>query len=291
MKHVYRCGLGFIAAVSLALPASAASPAPRALVFAVQPYDTPSMLVSRYQPVCDYLSVRLQRPVSLYIATSYEDQIRKIATDEVDLAYMGPSPYLRAHDRYATGDTRVQLVAGEPPYQGAILVRQDSDMRGLDDLRGRTFAFGAYKSFAGHYMPRTLMREAGISLADLKDYSFLDRHERVVLSVLHGDFDAGATTRGIAEKYLDREPGLRIIALTPPLPPLTVVARPGLDAATLAAVRGALVDPDIDGLEALRDMGEGVSFRVIDDSEFDSARAVVECLERGGPACHEPPLE
>ena len=278
-----------LALLLLGVLASTRAEPPPGLVFAVHPYDTPSRLVSRFQPLCDYLGERLQRPVTLYITTSYEDQVRKIANDEVDIAYMGPSPYLRAHDRYAVGERRVQLVAVEPPYQGAILVRQQSDIREIGDLAGKTFAFGAYQSFAGHYMPRAMMLEAGITLADLKDYSFLGRHERVVLSVLHGDFDAGATARGIAEKYLDREPGLRIVAMTPPLPPLSIVARPGLAAETVQVLRQALVDPDIEGLEALRTMGEGVRFQVIEDREFDAARAVVELVERGCLPCSEAP--
>ncbi|MCA1803915.1 MAG: PhnD/SsuA/transferrin family substrate-binding protein [Xanthomonadaceae bacterium] len=78
--------------LGLLAPAHAASGP--GLVFAVHPYDTPSRLVSRFQPLCDYLGAQLNRPVELYITTSYEDQVRKIAKDEVDIAYMGPSPYL-----------------------------------------------------------------------------------------------------------------------------------------------------------------------------------------------------
>ncbi len=272
------------------LPTAAPVVADKAeLIFAVHPYDTPSRIIIRFQPVCDYLTEVLQRPVKLYITTSYEEQIRKIARDEVDIAYMGPSPYLRAHDRYAeSGKSRVQLIAVEPPYQGVIIVRRDSNIHSLRDLQDKTFAFGALQSFAGHYMPRVMMLDAGITLADLKDYSFLDRHERVVLSVVHGDFDAGATTRGIAEHYIDRPPGLRILALTPPLPPLSLVARPGLDADTMARLRQALIEPDIDGIQALKSLGQNVSFSIIDDASFDEARKVMERIERSGAASSPP---
>lgn len=267
------------------LPVSAAAGNTGELIFAVHPYDTPSRIVNRFQPVCDYLTDVLQRPVKLHITTSYEEQIRKIARDEVDIAYMGPSSYLRAHDRYAEpGKPRVQLIASEPPYQGVIIVRRDSNIHSLRDLKGKTFAFGAHQSFSGHYMPRVMMLDMGITLADLMDYSFLDRHERVVLSVVYGDFDAGATTRGIAKNYIDRGPGLRILAYTPPLPPISLVARPGLDASTLTRLRQALIEPDIDGMEVLRSLGRNVSFSTIDDAAFDQARKVVERLERGETA-------
>ncbi|MCA1803916.1 MAG: hypothetical protein LC646_00785 [Xanthomonadaceae bacterium] len=57
----------------------------------------------------------------------------------------------------------------------------------------------------------------------------------------------------------------------------------------MKALRQALVDPELEGIEALRSLGEGVSFQVIEDREFDAARAVVELVERGCLPCNETP--
>jgi len=254
-------------------------------VLAVHPYDTPSRLYRRYQPLCDYLGTQLGKPVRLYIAKSYEDQVRKITNGEVDFAYMGPTPYLRAHDHYGKQTpSRVEIIAGESPYTGVIIVRTDSSIHDIGDLREHTFAFGSPKSLASHYAARDLLSNSGLSLADLKDYDFLGRHERVVLAVLHGDYDAGATTRGIAELYMDREPGLRIIANTHPLPPLTIVARPDLDSEIYAAVQNALLNPGIDGYEAFLAIGSETTFERVKDSDFNTARAIVDRVERGAPS-------
>lgn len=272
-------GLGLALAV---LVLGKALHAEQSLVLAIHPYTTPTLLVERFQPMADYLSLELERPVRLYIASSMEDQIRRIVSGDVDLAYMGPTAYLRAHDRYAEKDTqRVQLIAGEEPYRSVIVVREDSVIQSLADLRGKTFAFVSHQSLGGHYIPRVQMAQAGITLADLKDYGFLGRHERVVLSVLHGDYDAGATSQGIAESYHARSPGLRILHLSTPLPPLSIVARPGLSADVVKRIRDALVEPNASGRELLRSVSSEMRFRLIDDSEYAYARETVEVVERG----------
>lgn len=281
MQPLYKRSFRYVL-LCWALLISDALRAEQELVFAIHPYITPSLLVERFQPMADYLSLQLKRPVRLHIASSMEDQTRRIVSGEVDLAYMSPTAYLRAHDRYASErDKRVQLVVGEEPYRSVIVVREDSPIRSLADLKGKTFAFVSHQSMGGHYMPRVQMANAGITLADLMDYGFLGRHERVVLSVLHGDYDAGSTSQGIAENYLARMPGLRVLDTSPPLPPLSVVARPGFPMEEVNRIREALANPDDAGREVLMGVSSEMRFRLIDDDEFDYARRLIESVERG----------
>lgn len=259
-----------------------------ALLFAVHPYDTPSRLESRFRPLCDYLAVQLGRPVALYLAPSYGDQIRRISQGQVDLAYMGPTPYLRAHDHYLK-DAAAQdlpILAGETQdgvagFHSVIVVPDSGPVQSLADLRGRTLALGDNRSFGGHFMARALLWQAGLTLADLKDYAYLGRHERVALAVVHGDYDAGGLREDVARIYLDR--GLRIIAKSPLLPPLVVVARPGLAPAIAETVRAALTDPGPDANLAFAALGPGVGFVPVDDSAFKPARRTVRAFEAARP--------
>lgn len=278
-------------------PEGAAAPAATpdgtpALLFAVHPYDTPSRLVSRFQPLCDYLGSRLKRPVQLYLAQSYGDEIRRITHGQADLAYLGPTPYLRAHDHYleGSGPDNIQILAGETQggeigYRGVIVALASGPIRSVADLRGRTLALGDPRSFSGHFVPRALLASAQMSLADLRDYAYLGRHERVALAVVHGDFEAGALREDVARLYLDR--GLRVVARSALLPPHVVVARPGLDPDIAAAVCAALVDAGPDGASAMAALGAGAGFAAVDDARFDPVRATVRAIE--GRHRQEPP--
>jgi phosphonate transport system substrate-binding protein len=250
------------------------------LTLAVHPFDTPSRLVERFQPLCDYLGEEIGTPVRVHVAISYEDQIRRIADGSVDLAYMGPTPYLRAHDKYMNDPSRaIEPIAGEEEYYSVFVVRRSSDITRIDDLKGKTVAFGSHRSFSSHYMPRALLMKHGLALGDLKDYAFLDRHERVALAVLHGDYDAGGVNRWVADKYMDQGAGLKVIAVSPPLPPHAIVARVGLGAELVGKVRRALLEPDEAGKRRLAAFGQPSSFVPVTDAQFDFARRIVAALE------------
>lgn len=257
----------------------------RSLSLVVHPYDTPSRIITNFQPLADRLSALLERRVEIMVAISYGDQIHRIVSGDADLAYMGPTPYLRAHDQYlADQDNNLQLIAAEAGdngagYQSVLVTRSDSKLNRVADIRGHTFAFGSPRSFSSHYVPRVMLAREGVHLADLRDYAYLGRHERVALAVLHGDFDAGGLRKAIANRY--RQRGLRIIAESPVLPPHVIVASPGLDPEIVQQIRDSLVDTDSLPKAVFKPFGEPVRFVKVNDSEFDLARAVVSAIESG----------
>jgi len=223
------------------------------------------------------------------LAHSYGDEIRQIARGQVDLAYMGPTPYLRAHDNYLkNAENNIEIIAGEiqngkANYHSVIVVPQNSPVQKVIDLKNHTIAFGSPRSFSSYFVPRAMLLENGVQLSNLKDYEFLGRHERVALAVVHGDFDAGGLRRNIADRYLDRN--LRIIATSPPLPPHVIVARPGLEVSIIRKVRQALLHLGDDAAEALKafSMEGRTTFSPVSDETFDLARDIVQRIETAMP--------
>lgn len=249
-------------------------------VLVVHPYDTPTRIFARFRPLTLYLAGVMGRPLRLVIASTYDEQIAMITDGRAQLAYMGPTPYVRARER-----GRVEMLAGEAEggqsfYQSAIIVRADSPVQRVSDLRGRRMAFGAEISMSSSVAPKLMLIQAGVKLADLAGYSHLDRHERVALAVLHGDFDAGGLRLDIARAYQDR--GLRILATSQPLPPHGIVAGPELPAQARQQVRLALLHPDAAGLAAMRALGEGISFSSVEDGHYDAVRRMLKRLEASG---------
>jgi phosphonate transport system substrate-binding protein len=249
----------------------------RQAVFVVHPYDTPSRIYARFRPLTLTLSGVLGRPLRLVIASSYDEQIEMIATGRADFAYIGPTPYVRARER-----GRVRILAGEAEggqafYQSALVVRANSPIQKVADLAGKRIAFGAEISMSSAVAPKLILAQAGVRRADLAEIAHLDRHERVALSVLHGDFDAGGLRLDIAKTYLPR--GLRILAVSQPLPPHVIAASPHVAAEEADKVRLALLHPDAAGQEALRALGSGVRFVELDDAHYAGVRRMLRMLE------------
>lgn len=247
------------------------------LVLAVPPYEMPSRIQQRFAPLIDYLSQTLNQPVHLYITHSYEDQIQRLASGQADLAYMGPSSYLKTRDNFEYQQTPIELIVAEAPYRAAIIVHQDSEIQVLNQLKHKSFAFGSYHSYSGHFVVRQLLRLNAIYLRDLQFYSYLGRHERAIMSVVHQEFDAAATTEGLAQRFIDLGYPIRILHTSELLAPTVLVARSGLTQDTLDTIRDALLLPNDQQSDQIA--GFSSRFYEVDDYEFLEAKRILDLIE------------
>lgn len=268
-----RAFLGLLLTAPL-LTQAATAPA----VFVVHPYDTPSRVYTRFRPLTLYLGAVLGRPMRLIIASTYDEQIEMITSGRADFAYLGPTPYVRARERGKVEILVGETEAGQAFYQSALVVRENSPIRKVADLAGKRLAFGAEISMSSALAPKQMLVQAGLARADLADVSYLDRHERVALAVLHGDFDAGGLRLDIAKSYVPR--GLRILAASPPLPPHVIAASSQVSRDAAEKVRQALLQPDTVGQDALHALGSNAGFTLIEDAHFHAIRRMEQALRK-----------
>jgi phosphonate transport system substrate-binding protein len=238
-------------------PAAKGTPDPDAgrpkgsLFFGVYPSDSPLEMYKQFLPLCEYLSKATGYNVDLYVAPNYEEGIEKIRKGEVDFFRSGAGSYgrlcLEQKERRLVPPVLVAVETEEAEgekkaskFRGAIVVRQDSPIRTLADLRDRNFAFGDARSTMGSLVPRKILQEAGITVGP--GSKNLSSHDNVALAVVNGEFEAGACKAPTAEKYRDR--GLRVLQYTSYFPSKPVYARADLSPATVEAVRKALLALD-----------------------------------------------
>lgn len=254
-----------------------AGAASEAAVFVVHPYDNPSRLYARFRPLTLYLGGVLGRTMRLHIAATYDEQIEMIADGRASYAYLGPTPYIHARARGPVDILAGESEGGQAFYQSVLVVRDDSPLRRVGDLAGKRVALGAEISMSSSLAPKLLLAQAGLKRSDLAEIVHLDRHERVALAILHGDFDAGGLRLDVAKPYLAR--GLRILATSQPLPPHVVAAAPGLPAGEVNRVRLALLHPDDAGRTAIHALGPETSFVPVEDAHYHAVRRLVRSLE------------
>jgi phosphonate transport system substrate-binding protein len=178
------------------------------------------------------------------------DSASQICNGEIDFAVVGTAAYLRAAERCGARIlVRGLNSAGEDTYRAAIVVRPDSRLSEVSELEGRSFAFGALLSTQGHLIPRLMLEEAGVGLADLGMHSHHDSHQATADAVSSGRFDAGAVQDTLAHALAER--GLvRILALSERYPSSGVVVAPQVPDWLADQVRSALVDLDPAGRDA-----------------------------------------
>ncbi len=225
---------------------------------------------------------RLHQLTGLYfktsIATSYAAVIEAMGAGQVDIGWLATFSYVLAKQKYDVDLMLIVVRFGSPFYRGQIVTRVDSGIQTLADLKGKKFAFVDPASTSGHLYPKTLLLSKGLNPERLFAQSrFSGSHNAVILSVLKGEVDAGATyddaRAAVAKTYPEVFTQLRVIAYTQDIPNDTVSARKGLDPALKQKVKDGLMQlsKTPEGSKVLKRV-YGISGLMDFDAFFDPVR-------------------
>ena len=161
------------------------------------PYLSSGSISEAHTSVAAYLSGVLLVPVEVVVADSYTDAIDRLARGEFDLVDLSPYAYALASQRVKLKCLVQSIAEGSATTSGYIFVREDSPRRTVADLKGATFAFVDPVSTSGYLFARKVLKDNGIdSRKDLARWEFAGNHEAVLLAVMEGRVDAGATYQG-----------------------------------------------------------------------------------------------
>jgi phosphonate transport system substrate-binding protein len=202
------------AVLTMSLSCAADPAGGKPLILAVHPYLPTEEIVSRFTPLANYLGRAIGRPVEVRVGRDYAEHMEAIGSDSVDIAYIGPSLYVEMIERYGMKPLLVRQEVNNQPYlSGEIVVRQDSPIQTLADLKGKSVIFGDPNSTMSFIVPKRMLELAGVPLQSLGSYQHVEGHKNVALAVLAGDFDAGAVKDEVFAEYSKK--GLRSLAHSP----------------------------------------------------------------------------
>jgi len=210
-------------AVSLQTAAGATNNAGNALNFGSVAMDIPATMHRRLKPLTDYLSRELKRPVNLRLAPDLPTAARDVASGNIDITYLTPVAYLRAHREGGARLVAKTITRGKSSFQLMLVTRQDSPIKNVRDLVGKSFAFGDRAAI----LQRAAVVNAGIKLEELGSYRFIGHYDNIIRGVLSGDFDAGILKDTSA--YQAEKRGIKIIHASPHLPPYNIVVSNRID--------------------------------------------------------------
>lgn len=268
----------------LAMGLTLALPVQAEIVLGVHPFKPATRLTESFQPLAQYLSVRMGQPVTLRIARDYQDHVDSVGNGSYDLAYMGPSLYVKLRETHGAFPLLArQRIGSQPVFHSKIFVRVDSPVTDLAGLAGKRVAFGDPKSTMGHLVPRYMLWQAGVSVEQLASHKFVNDHVNVALGVLTGEFDAGAVKEDVFFQYEKR--GLRAIATSAPISDHLFVGSKRMPPAVVERLRAILLamHQDPDGRAALHAITPGINALVtVQDRDYDALRAVMKKLDELG---------
>jgi hypothetical protein len=127
-----------------------------------------------------------------------EAQLRR--DEPIDLAIISAYDYLK----HLKGIVKpIAIVNYQRDFSCVLAIRKDSGIKQISDLKNKHIMFGEKGTLLGDILPRKNMNKKGLTVRDLKDYSFSVLEKNIALSILNNSVDAGVISYHTAKKYLE----------------------------------------------------------------------------------------
>jgi len=249
----------------------------------VIPTDDNADVSAMYEPVAEYLEKETGMNVELFLANDYTAVIEAMKNDKIDIARLGAFSYILAADQ-----TKVEpLVAeiskktGDKFYTSLLITQNDSSIKCVKDLKGKTVAFVDPASSSGNLVPRKWLLDNGIDPdKDLKEVIYSGGHDASVLAVENNKVDAAFVAVNIYEDMKQKEMTKNTVTLgeSEKIPTQPIVARSSLDTETIEKIRTAFIEMDKSAPEILDSFKEAQGFTSVEDNEYDGLRELAKLL-------------
>lgn len=300
-KQVAKGIMGVMLAVALTGCASGNSKqedaAKEKLVVQFVPTNNDGTMEAKAKPFAEYLSKKLDRQVDVTLATDYSTIVEAMASGQVDIGIMPPAAYVQAKDMDAAeailtsqlGDYDQET--GLPlegqltnTFKGEILVRADSGLNELTDLKGKKIATLSPNSASGYIYPVAEMNDAGVDPTTEATLTTVNDIPSEITAVLNGQMDAAFVFEGarnvFASSFADNDlfKELKVLYLTEgDIPNDAIAVQPKMDDALKKEIKDVFLNmkDDEEGAEAMSLWGHQ-GYEEAADSAYDTIREYTE---------------
>ncbi len=250
------------------------------LRIAIAAVISPEGTVKSYQPLLDYLSAKVGRPVELVQRRTYAEVNDLVRRGDVDLAFVCTSAYTAGRREFGMRLLVAPVVNGATYYQSQLIVPSSSSARSILDLRGQRFAFTDPMSFTGRTYPTYMLLLEGERPADFFGRTFFTySHDDAIRAVAKGIADGAAVDSLVLDFALARDKDLRdrirVIHTSDPFGIPPVVVGPAVRQTLELELKEILIGMhrDAEGRRALEALDYD-RFVTVSDELYDTVAAI-----------------
>lgn len=223
--------------VALLPPAYAEDREDTGLTFAIFPYVSPVQMVKFHNRLREFIQSTVDRPVTLVSAPNFKKFIKRTAAGDYDIIMTAPHLGRLAEVR----DGYVPMVHTMHEVQGIYLVRKDSDIRQLQDLKGKTITLVGRAAIITQMVEQQL-GQLGLDVGKDVEFRITRTHNNAMYAPLRGESEASVTGILLFNKIgqTDREK-VRVIGKTPLAPGFMLMTHKRIDAEVHKKLKQALL--------------------------------------------------
>lgn len=266
-------------AAAAALTSFSATAAEQVLRVSAIPDEAPTELQRKFKPLGEYLSKETGMKVVFTPVSDYAAVVESLGTGKLDMAWLGGFTYVQAKIR-TNGTANPIVQRAEDAVFISRFITSNPEVKTLQDLKGKTFAFGAPSSTSGSLMPRYFLQQDGLNPEkDFKNVAFSGAHDATVAFVAAGRADAGVLNASVWDKLVETGKvdtnKVRVFATTPEYFDYNWTVRGDLDPAITKKLTDAFLklDPANPEHKAIMDLQRASKFIPSKAANYDGIEA------------------
>jgi len=247
------------------------------------PDEDSASVLKKYQPFIDYLSKATGMEVEPFVGADYTAIVEALNSGHLDVAWFGPSEYILATEVVNSG---VEAFAsaiqekGSMAYKSSFIVRTDSGINTLEDLKGKSLAFTDPASTSGHIFGRYSLVQEGYDPDDyFKQVIYSGSHDACLLSVKNKQVDVAAISSrklpGFIKSGLIEEGEIKIIYESVEIPADPITYRTDLPQEVKDSIKSAFLNITPELSASLEGTGFA-KFNEVVDRDYDLVRDAYE---------------
>lgn len=168
------------------------------------PDENPTELQRKNRPLIEHLQRELGKKVQYVPVIDYGAAVSALGAGKIDFAWLGGFTFVQA--KVLAGATPVVMRDIDRQFKSIFIAHTGSGINRPEDLRGRTFAFGAKSSTSGHLFPRHFLMTT-FKIDPERDFKgppvYSGAHDSTAKMVESGKVQAGALNHEVWARLLD----------------------------------------------------------------------------------------
>jgi len=175
-------------------------------VVGIHPLHNPKRLMEVYGPIVEYMNRNIsQVHFKLEASRNYAEFDKKLYAGHFDFAM--PNPYQSVMS-LKHGYRIFGKMGDDEDFRGIILVRKDSSIHQVTDLKGKAVSYPAKTALAATMQPQHYLQTHGIDINRDIENRYVGSQESSIVNVFRGDVAAGATWPIPWKTFQVRHPGM-----------------------------------------------------------------------------------